>query len=385
MRQRIPQSHSKHQQQQQAGGASGSDGRGSGVHHRTHSGSRPLLLDETSNHSLSSGGGGGVGNSSLTSWEITSSADQDVTTNDSSNNHPLHYYNSSINPIPSSSKNPGVSPGSMPLLWDHHRQPPSLLSSKSPTSFSELRSSSQQLPSLAPGTFIPDSKYQQYLMGQPWNAPKTSKPVMTKLCCANFCIIFSWIAFLFLVFIGILLDVQPLYIPHVLPKHEQYSYSGGKSKSKTFYTVLLSERLEIASNAYKAALMYGLTGLISYAYTQNFWGYFNDRRRRQSMGYQDIPDNGTDVDSTIPYGLDIGHHHGRSSTLGTATSGAGLLPTHHPVMRAYQYNKGLSSRVFESVSVMTNRVGLWLAQVWPRYQDRRLARRRRYQTGAKDI
>jgi hypothetical protein len=261
-----------------------------------------------------------------------------------------------------------------PLSWQHPSATSTgigtgtsgLMIPAAPNSFAGLRTS--QLPSLAP-PFIPDSKYHAYLMGQPWK--KKAKPVITKICLANFCVMFSVVAVMFLLFVGILIDRQPLYIPKVLPKHTQYTT--GDRRPKTFYTVLLSERLVPASNAYATAGCYFLTGFLSYAYLNNFWGLFQHyhQRRRRSL-YQDIPD----TDSTTP------------NIPGLFDDATGELPTtvHSPVMRAYQYNNklALSQRVCESVSLTTHRIGMYLATVWPRFKDRRRSARRRY-TGAKDI
>ena len=107
------------------------------------------------------------------------------------------------------------------------------------------------------------------------------------------------------------------------------------------------------------------------------------------MGYEDIPD----ADSTIPYGLDHpGATGGERRRHGRGGGGGGpVLPTFittpgGPVMRAYQYNNRLSRRVWESLTQTMHRIGIYVATVWPRYQDsRRAARRRHKYTGAKDI
>lgn len=205
---------------------------------------------------------------------------------------------------------------------------------------------------------IPDSSYQAYLMGR--SLKKKQKPFVDSICFAKFCAAFSWVAVMFLVFIGILIDSQPLFIKGVLPKNVQFNTDDGKAQ--VFYS-LADERLEPASHAYQAAFIYLLTGCVSLAYAYN-WVYWI--KMRFWAQYLDIPD----ADSTIPT---FHFTDGVDPTTAPST----------PSMRAYQYSNRLSTSIGEKVTLATNRIKGNLAAWWPKYQARRRARRR--YVGAKEI
>jgi hypothetical protein len=146
------------------------------------------------------------------------------------------------------------------------------------------------LPSLAPA-FIPDSRYATYLRTGRHASGNIKKggALITKVCCAKFCAGFSFVAVGFLLFVGIIFDTQPLYIPGSLPKHLQY-VEGSTSKTQVVYSITPSVRLLPASNAYGAALFYLITGCCCVAYAYDLISCY---RRKW---YDEIPD----ADSTVP-------------------------------------------------------------------------------------
>jgi hypothetical protein len=203
---------------------------------------------------------------------------------------------------------------------------------------------------------IPDSSYQAYLLGK--RKKKKRNSFIDKICFAKFCATFSWIAIVFFVFIGILIDTQPLFIQGVLDRHEEY---GENQKVQVFYDLSQSERLPAASHAYQAAFFYFLIGCASLAYAYNLHWWFKTRKWQ----YRDIPD----AESKTPT------FH--------ANSGESELPTSSPAMKAYQYDYGVGSRIWNVTRVTANRVGIYVASIWPRYQEKRRTRRRHI--GAKDV
>jgi hypothetical protein len=254
--------------------------------------------------------------------------------------NPLHYSDETSD-IPSS-------PSSLPSTRQSHDQSKySLL--QAPGSLEGLRSS--QLHSLAP-PMIPDSSYQDYLKGRSLKR-KRSSPV-DKICFAKFCALFSWVGILFLLFVGIMIDTQPMYIQGVLIKNVQY---GDNNKAQAFYDLSQSERLPTASTAYCTAFVYFLTGCASLAYAYNFQFWFNSRRRQ----YHDIPD----ADATA--------HDSETK-----------LPAFNPKMKAYQHDNGVGARIWNMTALTTNRAKMQVKSMWPRYREtHRVARRR--QSGAKDV
>ena len=307
---------------------------------------------------------GGLGIAATpSSWEITSDDGYDST---SSGNrlggggggvpmfNPLHVSSDNEERRTNSIRS---SPGSFPLSWQHDEiSKHSLAQGKirpAPSSLEGLRSS--QLPSLTPA-IIPDSNYQAYLLGVRSKKKRTS--FVDKICFAKFCALFSSIAIMFLVFIGILIDTQPMFIQGVLPKHEQYE--DGNGKKQVFYDLSQSERLPTASRAYQAAFFYFLTGCLSLAYAYNFQWWLKSRLGQ----YHDIPD----ADSTVPNFHS--HHHHQDGV---------ELPTFHPTMTAYQYNNGLSARIWKATGLAMHRVGMYLAS------PHKKRKKRRKQSGAKDV
>jgi hypothetical protein len=202
---------------------------------------------------------------------------------------------------------------------------------------------------------VPDSSYQAYLLGK---STTRKRNLVDAICCAKFCAIFSWIAVMFLVFIGILLDTQPLYIKGTLPQHIQYT--SGK-KPQIFYAVTSSERLPTASNAYQAAFVYLITGLLSLAYAHNWFWWIKSRWRQ----YNDIPDNAdsyslSHADSTIP-------------TFHTTADGD--LP-YSSSTQAYQYRNRVRAQVKTWLFKAVNRLSHFVTSMMPGDDGNRRPRRR---------
>ena len=271
--------------------------------------------------------------------------------------NPLHYQSSSGPAEHANTINLSVSsPSSNPLSWDQiidaknanashlrkvggGRKPHS-------TGFIGLRSS--HLPSLAPA-FIPDSRYQAYLLGRPKNVRKSA---IDKICMAKFCSYFSMVGFMFMMFVGIIIDRQPMYIAGVLPKHVQYTT--GDRGPQVFYAVDISDRLEPASHAYKAAFLYFITACLSLGYAYNAHWFIKSKMNH----YHDIPD----TDSTVPT-----FHNGDD----------GILPTS-------MHRHGGYNHRWQSAYVTMKRTFIYLASLWPEFLERRRNRRQRF-AGAKDV
>ncbi|KAG7364389.1 hypothetical protein IV203_037591 [Nitzschia inconspicua] len=296
-----------------------------------------------------------------TSWEITSDdglTDYGIVGTEAYNSsmgsipmyNPLHYQSSDI-PLPPSSI----------LSWDTvmdaknankahlfktgdplARCPPGQTLSGN---FIGLRKN--HLPSLVPA-FIPDSRYRAYLSGRPKETPQST---FSKIGLAKLGAKFSMVAVIFLIFVGILIDTQPMYLPGIVPKH--VLYTTGDRKPQVFYAVDISDRLDQAKTAYRAAFLYAITGCLCMGYAYNAHWWFKHRWQH----YRDIPDN----DSTVPT-----FHKGGSLD--------GSLPhLNYP-------NKPWNHRVW----AIFDRFGNYLASIWPELQERRRNRRQRF-AGSKDV
>lgn len=226
--------------------------------------------------------------------------------------------------------------------------------------------SKKYLPSLTPA-FIPDARYQAYKQGRPYRSSK-QKPIFEKVCMAKFCAFFSMIGVTFMIFVGILIDVQPIFIRGVLPKHVQYTT--GDRKPQVFYATSISDRLEPASHAYSAAFGYFVTSLLCLGYAYNAFpgGYWF---KTQWQHYEDIPDA---ADSTVPtfHNSGIGLDAGSDGLLPTTSSAAHNHPAYH------KYDRRLVA-----VWSTMKRFGMFVTSLWPAYQDHRRSRRRF--SGAKDV
>ncbi|KAL3944671.1 MAG: hypothetical protein SGBAC_001229 [Bacillariaceae sp.] len=204
---------------------------------------------------------------------------------------------------------------------------------------------------------VPDSSYQAYLKGQSFKKKKGS--FVDGICFAKFCACFSTVAIMFFIFVGIIIDLQPMYLQGILIKHQQYNEN---QKMQTFYDLTQAERLDSARRAYQAAFFYFLTVCACLAYAYNFNFHFNSR-----MGqYHDVPDAET-----------------TNGNFGTSASTGGLPMFNSQTMQAYQHDDGIASKVWSIATLTTNRVRMHISSNWLSYGDKRRSRRR--QTGAKDV
>ena len=194
---------------------------------------------------------------------------------------------------------------------------------------------------------VPDSEYEAYLLGR---RKRAAASIVTQQCCAATCAGFSAVAVLFLLFIGILLDTQPLYIPGTLPElvvQSTVQYKSNKNSNGgsdvTYYTKPViqylvpgpaDERLPIAKTAYQAAWAYLGTLLVSLYVldprrfrwvtrsVRRLWSMTglmagSSKKRRRMEHYDHVPDhhpyNDDDVDDyesgLLPY-----HKNQRGST-----------------------------------------------------------------------
>lgn len=149
---------------------------------------------------------------------------------------------------------------------------------------------------------VPDNRYQEFLLGK--RTRRKEIPLVTKLCLAQTFAAFSIIAIGFLVFVGILLDTQPLYIKGTLI--EELARNEETGKLYTRYTIP-DTRLPAASVAYHTAALYTLI-LIACIYIMHP-GHFHKMISRRNQHYQDIPDhvNIAETNLLYPSGGDDGY------------------------------------------------------------------------------
>lgn len=198
------------------------------------------------------------------------------------------------------------------------------------------------------------------------------------------------VAVVCLVFIGIIIDRQPLYIPGVLPQHVQYTT--GDRKQQVFYALPTanSARLEPASNAYRSAALYLLTACLCYGYVHNFgWWIKKLWLQHQGRPYRDIPDHASDGDDDDN---DNNTDDGRS-TVPTFHNGGGnsrdeLLPIYGVDRKKYnpfqqQNGSPFVTQVWQTASSMGHRLSLYVSTAWADSQNRR--RNKRRFAGAKDV
>jgi len=249
---------------------------------------------------------------------------------------------------------PGSPPASYSTSYDKTKE--TIL--RSPVGMEDIHSTSDKLRahSLALNT-VPDSSYQAYLKGQSFKKKKGS--FVDGICFAKFCACFSAVAIMFFIFVGIIIDVQPMYLQGILIKHEQYNEN---QKMQKFFDLSQAERLDTARHAYQAAFFYFLTVCACLAYAYNFQFYFNSR-----MGqYQDVPDADTS-----------------NQTFAAPEANGGLPMFNNQTMQAYQCDDGIGSRVWNMATLTTHRLRMHIASNWPSYREKRRSRRR--QMGAKDV
>jgi hypothetical protein len=176
---------------------------------------------------------------------------------------------------------------------------------------------------------VPDSQYRYRMLGQ---TSRRKESVLNTACCAQTCSIFSGIAFVFLLFIGILLDVQPLYIPGSLPSimlqtttdnnnnnsnHNNYDTNKQTQQRRQRLQYLVpgthDKRLPAAVTAYKAAFLYlGVSVLAWYIYDPSRFRFleklipdfckrwFNQRGSNNTNYYEDIDDDDGISSSALP-------------------------------------------------------------------------------------
>jgi len=221
--------------------------------------------------------------------------------------------------------------------------------------------SGRSLPSMSPA-LIPDSAYRAYLSGQ--TAVKRNQSGVNNITIAKVVGFFSLVGFIFLTFVGILIDTQPMFLQGILTKNEEYSSSG--KKMKTFYAINIKDRLEPATHAYRGGLLYLFIAIVCLGYAHNMHHFLFKKGWQQ---YRDIDD----VDSTVQT-----FHHNGDSILG---DNDGYLPTNGAIHRqAYGDHNGFIVRTWNSTSVKFQRLGIYLESSW---QARR--RNRRRFAGAKDV
>lgn len=206
----------------------------------------------------------------------------------------------------------------------------------------------RQLTSMAPA-LVSDSEYRAYLSGR--QPQKQKKSGFDKILLAKVAGYFSIVGFLFMTFIGILIDAQPMYIQGMLEKNVV--------DGKNVYAVAIKdERLQPATHAYRAGLLYLFSAIVCFGYANNMYHFMFKKGWQQ---YQDVDD----VDSTVP----------------TFGGKDGYLPTAGTMHRkAYGDYNGFMLRTWHTTLVTIQRLGIYVSSVW---QARR-GNRRRF-AGAKDV
>jgi hypothetical protein len=141
--------------------------------------------------------------------------------------------------------------------------------------------------------FVTDAEYQKHLRGELLldgpslfsnklssssnNASSLSQPpIISNVACANFCFVFSLVATIILTFFGLLLDTQALYIPGTLPAIPVQSTVDvhGHIRNQQVYEYLIpdTERLPIATTAYRTAGLYFLCAMSAFYYLHRHGG-----------------------------------------------------------------------------------------------------------------
>ncbi|KAI2496452.1 hypothetical protein MHU86_18036 [Fragilaria crotonensis] len=115
-----------------------------------------------------------------------------------------------------------------------------------------------------PLRMIPDMRYSEFLQGQTSNRIDVSA-FLTGPQCACHCIAFSWIAVAFLLWVGFLIDTQPIFIKGVQPKGI-FAIEG-----VTFNVRTEDQRLPACATAYHTAYAYLVTILLCFAYRRNWF------------------------------------------------------------------------------------------------------------------
>ncbi|GAX23914.1 hypothetical protein FisN_20Hh121 [Fistulifera solaris] len=111
-------------------------------------------------------------------------------------------------------------------------------------------------------------------------------PLLTKRGCAQTCASFSLIAFGVLLWLGLLLDLQPFYIHGALPVQNTYITNTHHRVRTRPVHMLPLERLPAATTAYQTAGLYFVTYLACRWYLRG-----GGCRRNKQKHYQHIPDH----------------------------------------------------------------------------------------------
>jgi hypothetical protein len=144
--------------------------------------------------------------------------------------------------------------------------------------------------------FVTDAEYQKHLRGELFlvngpsspffsgnklsshstTASSSSPPIISNVACANFCFVLSLVATIILTFFGLLLDTQALYIPGTLPAIPVQSTVDvhGHIRNQQVYEYLIpdTERLPIATTAYRTAGLYFLCAISAFYYLHRHGG-----------------------------------------------------------------------------------------------------------------
>jgi len=226
----------------------------------------------------------------------------------------------------------------------------------------EVLRNRHSLPSMSPA-LIPDSRYRAYLSGEA--TTNKEKSVFDKITIAKSFGLFSLVGFIFLTFVGVIIDTQPMFLQGILTKNEEYSSNG--KKAKIFYAINIKERLEPAKHAYRAGLLYLLTSMACLGYAHNMHHFLFKKGWQQ---YRDVDDVD---DSTVAGFRPIGN-----TIIGGNEE---YLPSTGAIrQKAYGDHNGLIHRTWHSTSVRFKRLAIYLESIW---QARR--RNRRRFSGAKDV
>ena len=160
-------------------------------------------------------------NSAPNSWEHRSDEGFESTINGGNvpMYNPLHFSNEMKD-----------TPGSPPAAYSTSYDKTNDMMLRSPIGMEDIHLTGSKLRahSLALNT-VPDSSYQAYLKGQSIKKKKGS--FLDGICFAKFCACFSVVAIMFFIFVGIIIDVQPMYLQGILIKHQQYNEN---QKMETF-------------------------------------------------------------------------------------------------------------------------------------------------------
>jgi len=142
---------------------------------------------------------------------------------------------------------------------------------------------------------VPDNAYRAYLQGRTGRSRRNS-PFLTQVCCLHTCIGFSTVAVVFLCFVGILIDTQPLFMTGTLPK-KLVETSNGRFVTKVILPAP-GEVLPAARAAYRAALAYFFCIVLCLGALHPAW--IQSQIYRVRHRYQDIPDHHDSVSPLLP-------------------------------------------------------------------------------------